>query len=47
MTLTAIDDRAALVVIDLQNGIMGIPGAPHSTTDVVAKAVELADAFHA
>jgi len=47
MTLTTIDDRAALVVIDLQNGIMGIPGAPHSTTDVVAKAVELADAFHA
>jgi nicotinamidase-related amidase len=47
MTLTALDDRTALVVIDLQNGIMGVPGAPHTTTDVVAKAVELADAFHA
>jgi nicotinamidase-related amidase len=47
VTITAIDDHTALVVIDLQNGIMGIPGAPHTTADVVAKAVELADAFHA
>jgi nicotinamidase-related amidase len=46
MTLTTIDERAALVVIDQQNGIMGIPAAPHTTMDVVAKAVELAKAFH-
>jgi nicotinamidase-related amidase len=47
MTLTTIDDHAALVLIDLQNGIMGVTGAPYSTADVLAKAVELADAFRA
>jgi nicotinamidase-related amidase len=32
MTLTTIDDRTALVLIDLQNGVMGLTGAPHTST---------------
>lgn len=47
MPITAIDPKTALVVIDLQNGIMQIPGTPHSSTDVLARTVELADAFRA
>jgi nicotinamidase-related amidase len=34
----------ALVVIDLQKGIVGVPAAPHSSPSVVANAVRLADA---
>ena len=47
MTVTAIDERTALVVIDLQNGIVGGSTAPHAAADVVARAVRLADAFRA
>jgi nicotinamidase-related amidase/predicted MFS family arabinose efflux permease len=47
MTLTALDDRTALVLIDLQNGIMAAPGTPYTTAEVLARAVELAGAFHA
>lgn len=36
--------RLALVVIDLQKGIVGVPGAPHGTASVVANAVKLAEA---
>ena len=40
--------KTALVVIDLQNGIVGRPGlAPHAGVDVVARARELADALRA
>jgi len=43
MTVTTLDSRTALVLIDLQAGIAGRPGmAP-----VVAKAAQLADAFRA
>lgn len=35
----------ALVVIDLQKGIVGMPTAPHSADDVVGNAVRLAKAF--
>lgn len=32
----------ALVLIDLQNGVMGRPVAPHSSSDVIARAAKLA-----
>ncbi len=44
MALTALDLKTALVVIDLQKGIVGFPAA-HPVTDVLAKASTLADAF--
>jgi nicotinamidase-related amidase len=37
-------DRTALVVIDLQEGIIGMPTAPHPADEVVRKAAALADA---
>ncbi len=37
--------RTALVVIDLQKGIVGMPAQPHSTSEVVSNAAKLADAF--
>ncbi|MDA8344981.1 MAG: hydrolase [Thermaerobacter sp.] len=37
-------ERLALVVIDLQRGIVQMPTAPHSTATVVANASRLADA---
>lgn len=37
--------KTALVVIDLQKGIVGMPAQPHSTGEVVANAAKLADAF--
>lgn len=45
MTVTAIDPRTALVVIDLQQGIVGIPGLAHPAADIVARAAQLAAAF--
>ncbi len=39
--------RLALVVIDLQKGIVGSPTQPHSATSVVANAARLADACRA
>jgi nicotinamidase-related amidase len=39
--------RTALVVIDLQRGIVGFPATPHSPTDVVARTVRIADALRA
>ncbi|HXR39503.1 MAG TPA: hydrolase [Terracidiphilus sp.] len=33
--------QTAIVVIDLQKGILGIPGAPHSMASVVANSVRL------
>ncbi|MGW3116463.1 hydrolase [Streptomyces sp. NPDC001107] len=47
MTLTALDPRTALVVIDLQAGIVAAPVQPHTGADVVTRTVELADAFRA
>ncbi|MFF3306681.1 hydrolase [Streptomyces sp. NPDC002952] len=47
MTLTTLDPRTALVVIDLQNGIVATPTAPLGGAEVVARAVELAGAFRA
>ncbi|WP_406431636.1 hydrolase [Streptomyces sp. NBC_00631] len=47
MSLSTLDPRTALVVIDLQQGIVGMPTQPHTGAEVVARAVELADAFRA
>jgi nicotinamidase-related amidase len=45
MTVTALDPSSALVIIDLQNAIVGAPMVPHTGPEVVARAVELARAF--
>lgn len=45
MPVTALDPATALVVIDLQNGILAAPGTPHATAEILARTVELADAF--
>lgn len=48
MPVTTLDPTTALVVIDLQAGIVAMPGlAPHSAQDVVARSVALIDAFRA
>jgi nicotinamidase-related amidase len=45
--ISSLDERAALVVIDLQNGVVGRSTGPHSADDVVSRTVELAAAFRA
>ncbi|MGP3593330.1 hydrolase [Vagococcus sp. WN89Y] len=40
-------EKTALVVIDLQEGILPFAGGPHSAQDVVARAAKLAGAFRA
>jgi nicotinamidase-related amidase len=48
MTDLAIDpSTAALIVIDLQRGIVARPAAPHSAADVVSRCARLAKAFRA
>jgi nicotinamidase-related amidase len=47
MSLSTLDPRTALVVIDLQQGIVGMPTQPRTGPEVVARTVELADAFRA
>ncbi len=47
MALTSIDARTALVLIDLQNGLMDAATTPYTVPEVVSRAVELADAFRA
>jgi nicotinamidase-related amidase len=44
MTITTLDPKTALVVIDLQKGIVALPTA-HPVNDVVKRASELLDAF--
>jgi nicotinamidase-related amidase len=39
--------KTALVLIDLQNGILGMTPAPHSADKVVGNSVKLANAFRA
>lgn len=46
MPATALDPRTALVVIDLQKGILGVPSI-HPVADVVARTALLVRAFHA
>ena len=47
MTLTTLDPKTALVLIDLQHGIVAPPAVPRSGAEVVARGKELADAFRA
>ncbi|MFG3248577.1 hydrolase [Streptomyces sp. NPDC048187] len=47
MAVTALDPRTALVVIDLQAGIVAAPTEPYSGAEVVARSVDLAEAFRA
>ncbi|MFR0355385.1 hydrolase [Streptomyces sediminimaris] len=47
MTVTALDPRTALVVIDLQAGVVAAPAQPYATAEVVTRTAELADAFRA
>ncbi|MER6166929.1 hydrolase [Streptomyces violaceorubidus] len=47
MAVTALDPRTALVVIDLQAGIVAAPTAPYTGAEVVSRSVELAEAFRA
>lgn len=46
MTATTLDAKTALVVIDLQKGILELP-ILHSAEEIVARAAELAAAFRA
>ncbi|MEK6346845.1 MAG: isochorismatase family protein [Burkholderia sp.] len=46
MTATVLDPKTALVVIDLQKGIVALPIA-HPAADIVAQSVKLIDAFRA
>ncbi|WP_327664688.1 MULTISPECIES: hydrolase [unclassified Streptomyces] len=45
MSLTTLDPRTALVVVDLQKGLMGVSGAPYAVSDVVDRSARLADTF--
>jgi nicotinamidase-related amidase len=45
MPLTQLDPVAALVAIDLQKGIVGMPCGPHPTADVVQRTAQLALEF--
>ncbi|GAA2482893.1 hydrolase [Winogradskya humida] len=47
MPVTTLDPKTALVVIDLQKGIVGATGAPYPTAEVTARSAELAGAFRA
>ena len=44
MPVTALDPKTALVVIDLQNGIVAMPTI-HPASEIVGRAAELAEAF--
>lgn len=45
MTVTALDDKTALVLIDLQTGTLSAPTVPYPAAEVVGRAAQLADAF--
>ncbi|WP_175734211.1 isochorismatase family protein [Burkholderia ambifaria] len=47
MSIPTLNRTAALVAIDLQNGIVSLPVKPYTGAEVVAKTVELAAAFRA
>ncbi|MFE5394075.1 hydrolase [Streptomyces sp. NPDC056568] len=47
MAVTSLDPRTALVVIDLQAGIVAAPTAPYGSAEVVARSARLAEAFRA
>lgn len=45
MAITTLDDNTALIVIDLQNGIVALPVAPLEASDVIERCARLADTF--
>jgi len=45
MPITTIDPTAALVVIDLQKGVLGLDTQPHTASQVLERSVRLAEAF--
>jgi len=45
MPVTALDSKTALVLIDLQNGIVGRPLQPFTSTEVIDKSKSLINAF--
>jgi nicotinamidase-related amidase len=45
MPVTTIEPKAALIVVDLQKGLLGVPTTPLSVPDVVLQAARLARAF--
>ncbi|MFI9050895.1 isochorismatase family protein [Streptomyces sp. NPDC053427] len=47
MPVTTLDPTTALVLIDLQKGIAGLPTAPHPAAEVIARGARLAAAFRA
>jgi len=47
VSVTTLDPYSALVLIDLQNGVLAMPTAPYPAPEVLARAVELAEAFRA
>jgi nicotinamidase-related amidase len=47
MPVTTLDPRTALVVIDLQKGVLGIDTSPHTAADVLERSKTLAEAFRA
>jgi nicotinamidase-related amidase len=44
VALTALDPNTALLVVDLQKGVVGIPTV-HPIDDIIEKARDLLDAF--
>ena len=44
MAITTLDPKTALIVIDLQKGIVGLPTA-HPTGEIVSKSAAMAEAF--
>ena len=47
MPVTTLDPLSALVVVDLQAGVVGTPTQPYPAADVVARSARLADTFRA
>ncbi|RJO69857.1 hydrolase [Nocardia panacis] len=47
MAVTTLDERTALVLIDLQHGVLAGPRAPHTAAEVIANSATLAHAFRA
>jgi nicotinamidase-related amidase len=43
--VTTLDPKTALIVVDLQKGVVGLPAAAHPMETVIANSVALADAF--
>jgi nicotinamidase-related amidase len=45
VTLTTLDPKTALIIVDLQRGVVALPAAAHSMETVIANSAALADAF--